>query len=246
MISSARNDTTTKASSPMAVGRRVFLGAFTAGAVTVAAGSEASAADDEYTQYTAPAKFYGDSPTAYVVAINYKATSGDKAALNVTSDNPASSAMYISGKEQAARGTLKIAHVGYADGSDSGASGLSIDLQTPGTAAQGIYVTATQGPTKGALLVLRNNAGLEDFVVKGTGLIGVGIDRGGTAKGQLHVVQRTKAPALAVEGVTHLADVGTPPAKLEEPGLGGGLLYAEGGALKWRSSQNKVTTIAPA
>ncbi|GGR22880.1 hyaluronoglucosaminidase [Streptomyces aurantiogriseus] len=226
----------------MAVGRRVFLGAFTAGAVTVAAGAEAAAADDEYTQYTAPAKFYGDSPTAYVVAINYKATSGDKAALNVTSDNPASSAMYISGKEQAARGTLKIAHVGYADGSDSGASGLSIDLQTPGTAAQGIYVTATQGPTKGALLVLRNNAGLEDFVVKGTGLIGVGIDRGGTVRGQVHVVQRTENPALVVQGVTHIADVATAPTELKHPSLGGGVLYAENGELKWLSSKGGTPT----
>ncbi|MFF6783641.1 hyaluronoglucosaminidase [Streptomyces sp. NPDC012510] len=219
----------------MAVGRRVFLGAFTAGAVTVAGGSEA-AADDEYTQYAAPAAFYGDSPTAYPVKINYAAASGDKAALNVTSTNPASSAMYITGHEKAARGTLKITHMGYADGSDSGASGLSINLATVGTAAQGIFVTATDGPTKGALLVLRNNAGLEDFVVKGTGLIGVGIDRGGTVKGQMHVVQRTKDPALVVEGVTHIADVDTPPTGLRTPSLGGGVLYAEQGRLKWLSS----------
>ncbi|WP_326575836.1 hypothetical protein OG889_10220 [Streptomyces sp. NBC_00481] len=46
-------------------------------------------------------------------------------------------------------GTPKIAHVGYADGSDPGSSALSIDLMTAGTAAQGIFVTATDAPTKG-------------------------------------------------------------------------------------------------
>jgi hypothetical protein len=227
--------------------RRLFLGAFTAGAATVAVGgAQTASAADGYTDHAAPASFAGSSPTEYVVKINYSATSGDKAALNVTSVNPASSAVYISGREQAARGTLKISHFGYADGSDHGASGLSIDLRTQGTAAQGIYVTANDGPTKGALLVLRNNEGLEDFVVKGTGLIGVGVDRGGTVRGQLHVVQRTKAPALVVQGVTQIADVATPPGAPEYTAAGGGQLYAQDGELKWRSSSGRVTTLAQA
>ncbi|MEU2283653.1 hyaluronoglucosaminidase [Streptomyces sp. NPDC013178] len=231
----------------MAVGRRVFLGAFTAGAVTVATGTEA-AAEGEYTQYTAPAAFYGASPTEYVVKINYAATSGNMAALNVTSQNPESSAMYITGHEQAARGTLKISHMGYADGSDHGASGLSIDLRTKGTASQGIFVTATDGPTKGALIVLRNNDGLEDLVVKGTGRTGIGIGRGDTPGGQLHVVQRSEAPALLVEGTARvdgaarLDDVAAEP----DEAAGGGSLYARAGALYWKGGDGTVTRLAGA
>ncbi|MFF7314902.1 hyaluronoglucosaminidase [Streptomyces sp. NPDC008137] len=232
----------------MAVGRRLFLGAFTAGAVTVATGSEEAAADDGYTQYAAPAAFYGASPTEYAVKINYAATSGDKAALNVTSVNPESSAMYLSGAERAQRGTLKITHNGYADGSDHGASGISINLRKEGTAAQGIFVTATDAPTKGALIVLRNNPGLEDFVVKGSGRTGIGIGVGATPGGQLHVVQRSEAPALLVEGTTRLDgtvrldDVAAEPAKEQ----GGGSLFARGGALYWKGGNGKVTLLAQA
>jgi len=126
--------------------------------------------------------------------------------------------MYLSGTETA-RGTLKITHRGYADGSDAGAAALSIDLRTDGTAAQGIYLTATNGATKGNLIALRNNTGLDDFIVKGTGRIGIGIDRAATPRAQVHIVQRPDAPAA---------------------------LYASGGALLWRGSNGTVTTIAPA
>lgn len=228
----------------MAVGRRVFLGAFTAGAVTVAAGTEA-AADGEYTTYTSPAQFYGTSTTAHTVTINHKATSGEAVALNVTSDNPDTSAVYITGVETG-RGTLKIAHVGYADGSDANASALSIDLQTSGTAAQGIYVTATNGATKGSLIALRNNPGLDDLVVKGTGRTGIGISRGDTPQAQLHVVQRSTAPAaLLLEGPARLANVTTEPTNAPAA-LGGGSLYAQGGALYWKGGNGTVTRIAPA
>ncbi|MFE9138859.1 hyaluronoglucosaminidase [Streptomyces sp. NPDC007355] len=231
----------------MAVGRRVFLGAFTAGAVTVAAGSEAAAAasDSEYTLYTSPAQFYGASTTAHTVTINHKALSGDTAALNVTSDNPATSAMYLTGVETS-RGTLKISHKGYADGSDPGASGLSIDLRTAGTAAQGIFVTATDGPTKGALIVLRNNPGVEDFVVKGTGRTGIGIARGATPQSQLHVVAAADAPsAIFAEGAVRLADV--PAAPTNAPAAaGGGSLFSQDGKLFWKGGSGTVTEVAPA
>jgi hypothetical protein len=240
------------------MGRRVFLGGFTAGAVTVAVGSADTAAAAEptttftgpvtaqkfYTNATAESAYFKTTSTDHATTVYQAATSGGGAALNVSSDNPDTSAMYLKGKETA-NGTLKITHVGHADGSDSWGSALSIDLQTAGTAAQGIYVIAS-APTKGALLTLRNNTGLDDFVVKGTGLIGVGIDRGGTPRGQVHVVQRTKDPALVVQGVTHIADVSTPPTKIEYPAFGGGLLYAEDGALKWLSSNGGTpTTLAP-
>ncbi|WP_019063306.1 hypothetical protein [Streptomyces prunicolor] len=228
----------------MTVGRRIFLGAFTAGAVTVAAGPDA-AADGEYTEYTAPAQFYGTSTTAHTVTINHKATSGSAVALNVTSDNPETSAMYLTGVETG-RGTLKIAHVGHADGSDANASALSIDLQTTGTASQGIYLTATNGATKGALLVLRNNDGLDDLVVKGTGRIGVGIDRGATPQSQLHVVQRTgAASAILAEGAVRLANVTAEPTNAPAA-AGGGSLYARDGKLFWKGSAGAVTQLASA
>ncbi|WHM38908.1 hyaluronoglucosaminidase [Streptomyces sp. BPTC-684] len=185
------------------------------------------------------------STVDHAATIRQAATSGSGAALNVVSDNPDSSAMYLKGVERNSRGTLKIAHVGHADGSDAGASALSIDLQTSGTASQGIFMTATDGPTSGALLVLRNNAGLEDFVVKGSGLIGVGIDRGATPRAQVHVVQRTSKPGLLVDGVLEIGNAPAAPTKVESA-AGGGSLFAQGGALWWRGSQGTVTRIAPA
>ena len=176
----------------MPLARRLFLGGFTAGAVTVVAGGTEAVAVGEYTDYTAPANFLSTSTTGHTVTINQKGTSGEAVALNVTSANPDTSAMYLSGKETT-RGTLKISHNGYADGSDANASALSIDLKASGTASQGIFLTATDGPTKGALLVLRNNAGRDDFVVKGTGRTGIGIARGATPQSQLHVVQSAGA-----------------------------------------------------
>ncbi|MGW2045643.1 hyaluronoglucosaminidase [Streptomyces sp. NPDC001858] len=229
----------------------MFLGAFTAGAVTVAAGTEASAADGEYTPYTAPAQFYGTSTTAHTVTINHKGLSGEAVALNVTSDNPDTSAMYLTGVETG-RGTLKIAHKGYADGRDAGSSALSIDLQTAGvdsgggTAAQGIFLTATNGATKGALIVLRNNDGLDDFVVKGSGRVGVGIGRGATPQSQLHVVQRSDAAsAILAEGAVRLADVAAKPTNAPAA-AGGGSLFAQDGKLFWKGSAGTVTQLAPA
>lgn len=235
----------------MAVGRRVFLGAFTAGAVTVATGTEAAAAG-EYTDYAAPANFWSTSTSAYTVTINCAATSGAASALNVTSKNPANSAMHLSGAETA-RGTLKISHNGYLDGSDADASALSIDLKTTGavdgggTAAQGIFVTATTGATKGALLVLRNNDGLDDFVVKGSGRVGVGTGRGDTPQSQLHVRQVAKdaASAILAEGAVRLANVTAEPSNAPAA-LGGGSLYAQNGALYWKGGNGTVTRLAPA
>jgi hypothetical protein len=223
----------------MPVGRRVFLGAFTAGAVTVAAEGEAVAVDG-YTDYTAPANFWSSSTTDYTVTVNCGATSGDAAALNVTSVNPANSAMHLSGKEKA-HGTLKISHNGYLDGSDANAAALSIDLRTEGavdeggTAAKGIYVYNTTGPTTGALIALRNNPGLDDFIVRGSGRTGIGIGRGATPQSQLHVVAGAGVPsAILAEGAVRLADVAAEPSGAPAA-AGGGALYAQGGKLYWKA-----------
>ncbi|CAG7658498.1 hypothetical protein [Actinacidiphila bryophytorum] len=145
----------------MGLGRRLFVGGFTAGAASVAVGGVApAAADDGVTVFPGQVSAEGftadsdvrtgffktTSVSEHAVTVYQAGESGSGAALNVISDNPGTSAVYVRGVESG-RGSVEIAHVGRADGSDASASGLSIDLQTAGTAAQGIFVTATQGPT---------------------------------------------------------------------------------------------------
>lgn len=222
------------------------------------------------------------------------------AALNVVSDNVDSSAMYISGIEKN-RGTLKIAHRGQADASDASASAISIDLQTAGSAARGIFITAQAGagPTTGDLIDVRNN-GRDDFVVKATGRVGFGIATGSTPAALLDVVPyddvtpgvsvkaraagtnlvearrasdgaiRTRisrdcqiitqetafftGPAVQigatastqVGGGTNCLGLGNASVVPTTNPTGGGVMYAEAGALKWRGSNGTVTTIAPA
>jgi hypothetical protein len=126
-------------------------------------------------------------------------------ALNVVSDNPQGSAFQLSGTETAL-GTAKISHLnpGPDATSDAGAAALSLDLKRngkAGTAAQGIFVTATEGATTGNLIVLRNN-GRDDFVVKGSGRAGVGMDIGEVPEASLEVKQPdTTTPGLVVTGI---------------------------------------------
>ncbi|MCX4697237.1 hyaluronoglucosaminidase [Streptomyces sp. NBC_01352] len=237
----------------MPVGRRVFLGGFTAGAVTVAAGgAQTASAAAGYTDYASPANFWSTSTTDYTVTINCGATSGTSAAaLNVTSVNPDNSAMHLSGKETR-HGTLKISHNGYLDGSDADAAALSIDLKTTGavdeggTAAKGIYVYNSTGPTTGALIALRNNPGLDDFIVRGSGRTGIGIGRGATPQSQLHVVAGTGAPsAILAEGAVRLANVAAVPNNAPAY-AGGGSLYAQDGKLFWKGGDGTKTELAPA
>ncbi|MET9150056.1 hypothetical protein ABZX82_02055 [Streptomyces griseoflavus] len=125
-------------------------------------------------------------------------------ALNVVSDNPQGSAFQLSGKETGL-GTAKISHLnpGPDPNSDAGGAALSLDLKRNGmggTAAQGIFVTATEGATTGNLIVLRNN-GRDDFVVKGSGRAGVGMDIGEAPEASLEVKQPdTATVGLVVTG----------------------------------------------
>lgn len=130
------------------------------------------------------------SSTEHAATIYQAGTSGadTAAALNVVSDNSDSSAMYLSGTETG-RGTLKITHRGFSDGSDTNASAISIDLQTVGTKARGIFLTSTTGATTGDLIVLRNN-GVDDFVIKGSGRVGLGLGIGATPGARLQIAQR--------------------------------------------------------
>lgn len=141
--------------------------------------------------------FKTTSTTEHAVTIVQGATTGTSGvALNVSSLKSTDSAMYLTGVETA-RGTLKIAHLngGAAATDDAGAAGLSIDLQwngKGGSAAQGIFVTATQGPTTGRLLVLRNSdpSTNDDFVVYADGKTGIRIPVGNVPAAALEVRQR--------------------------------------------------------
>ncbi|MGW0118395.1 hyaluronoglucosaminidase [Streptomyces sp. NPDC003327] len=302
--------------------RRLFLGAFTAGAVTVVAGSGTASAAEEAEQagqaegdVTYPGEvrarnfrteggttstFRTVSTTAtsklHALTVHQDGVAGDGVALNVTSANPYDSAMYLSGTEKN-RGTLKILHRGHADASDAGAAAISVYLDTDGvtdgsggTAAQGIYVTQSTGPTKGNLLTLRNN-GVDDFVVKGSGAVGVGLAIGATPRGRVEIAQRTSLIGLLMQAnedansrlveirdrtgtaklrvlnsgalAVHNAMFGVTSGEAYGGGDGvigirnattvptanpanGGVLYAEGGVLKWRGPSGAVTEIGGA
>jgi hypothetical protein len=244
--------------------------------------------------------FKTTSSTEHALTVYQAATTGldVAAALNVVSDNPQTSAMYLSGTETS-RGTLKIAHRGQADGSDSSAAALSIDLQTPGTAAQGIFLFSSDATPSGNALTVRANS-RDDFVVKSTGRVGIGLAIAATPGGVLEVranddttpsvsvrsnstsaanllefkrssdgAVRTRisgtcqivtqevaffaGPAVQIgsastqvgggSGVLGIANAGTVPTT--NP-TGGGVLYAEGGALKWRGSSGTVSTLGAA
>lgn len=92
-------------------------------------------------------------------------------ALSITNYNKSDSALGVIGYETG-RGTVKITH--RKDGTDTNASGLSVDLQGTGTAAQGIYVDSTaSGGTSGNLLRLRNQT-IDRFVVSSVGSLALG------------------------------------------------------------------------
>jgi hypothetical protein len=251
------------------------------------------------------AKSTAAAGTDHTVTVYQAATSGvDVAsALNVTSDNPDTSAMYLSGAERN-RGTLKVAHRGYADASDAGAAGLSVDLRTAGSAARGLYLWSTDGGQTGDPITVRVSSAVtaltrEDFVVKATGRCGIGTALATAPAGQLEIAAtddttpgivtrgrtagtnqqewrrpsdgavRTRVsnaaqlitlevaflagPAVQIgststqvgggSGVLGIANAVTVPTT--NP-TGGGVLYAEAGALKWRGSSGTVTVLAPA
>lgn len=149
------------------------------------------------------------STTEHALTVYQAGLSGTNAvALNVINDNPASSTQYLTGHESA-RGTLKIAHLnpgpGVAD--DANAAAISIDLQRNGiggTASQGIFLTATEGPTTGSLISLRNNSTpvIEELAIRADGKTGVRLPVGNTPQGSLEVRQfATGDIGLVVQGV---------------------------------------------
>jgi hypothetical protein len=245
------------------------------------------------------------STSEHAATVYAAGSSGTGVALNVINDKPGDSTMYVTGHESN-RGTIKIAHLNPGSGAtaDASAAAISIDLQwngEGGTAAQGIFLTATEGPTTGNLITLRNTSpgSVEDFAVRGSGLVAIQIPTGNTPQGSLEVRQKnTTTTAVVVQGMasstvpiaqfknsggTATLEVGATGALVTRATLfatssfqlgstssdfggangvvismknvtaapttnptGGGILYVEAGALKYRGSSGTVTTIAPA
>lgn len=253
------------------------------------------------------ANFRTQSDTEHAVTVYQRATgtTPGSVALNVISDKPGDSTVWVTGHETA-RGTLKVAHLnpGPAVNSDAGAAALSLDLQwngKSGTAAQGIFLTATTGATTGNLITLRNNPTptREEFVVKSDGKTGIRIPVGNTPLGVLQIGQtddttvglfikansgtglqsiliqdsagnnrfeiaasgsavhraasfftssvQIGATSLGIGGINGaaigLTNVTAGPTSNPS---GGGVLYVEAGALKYRGSGGTTTPIAPA
>ncbi len=108
----------------------------------------------------------GASTSAHALAVSLSNSgSSTSSALSGVSANTAHSAVQVTGVESG-RGTIKVTHTGT--GGDTNASGLSIDLQGTGTAAQGIFIDATEGGTTGKLLNIRNN-GVDRLVMVASG-----------------------------------------------------------------------------
>lgn len=113
-------------------------------------------------------------------AVEIVANTNDESsnALSITNHNQLDSALGVIGYETA-KGTIKVSHI--KSGNDSNSSGVSIDLQGDGTAAQGIYVDSTAtGGTTGNLLRLRNQT-IDRFVVDYNGSLTIGTNGSDTS-----------------------------------------------------------------
>lgn len=157
--------------------------------------------------------------TGHAVNVNHQGTGSASSALNIASTNSANSAVGISGVETD-KGTVKITHTGT--GSDGNAAAVSINLAGTGTASQGIFLT---GATTGDLLKLVNNS-VTQFRIAPAGSVVIG--NAGLGGGV---------------GVVAIANAGTVPTT--NP-TGGGVIYIESGALKYRGSSGTVTVLGAA
>ena len=153
-----------------------------------------------------------DGSAGHCLTLNLVGTGGTtQAALNAVSANSAFSCVEVSGTE-VSRGTVKIAHHGYSDGSDSGAAGVSIDLQTSvggstGTAAQGVFITSTTDAIPGGNAVTVRYNSQDWFVVKGNvgagnGIVGIGVATGHVPAGMVEIAQKdTTTPGLYMQSI---------------------------------------------
>lgn len=153
----------------------------------------------------------------HCMTLNLTGTGGTtQAALNAVSANSAFTCVEISGVETS-RGTLKITHHGYADGSDSGAAAISIDMQTStggstGTTCGGIFLTSTTDSTYASnvnLFLARFN-GLDEFVIKSQGVVGICVPTSHVPSGMLEIAQKdTSTPGLYMQAIASGTDMVT-------------------------------------
>lgn len=120
------------------------------------------------TAFTQASIYVEHKGASNAVEITHNGSDASSNALSITNNNVLDSALGIKGHESG-RGTVKVTHIGDGSGSDTSASGISIDLQGENTAAQGLYVDSTASTgTSGNLLRLRNQT-VDKFVVSSDG-----------------------------------------------------------------------------
>lgn len=175
--------------------------------------------------------FYAESHgTSHSISVNHQGTGANSSGINIASNNTAASTLQVSGVETG-RGSIKVSHTG--SGTDANASALSIDLLGTGTAAQGIFVTSTTGPTTGALVHLRNGGTGALVEVTATGDMKFGSGTGATDS----TLNRSGTNALATPGFFAMGSgqsggdysvFGNNAKSLKVGSAGGGLSVAEG------------------
>lgn len=179
----------------------------------------------------------------HTLTVNQSGTGADNTvAGNFTSNSDLSSTVYING-QATQRGVLKITHLGQASGSDTGASGLSIDLQTTiggatGTAAQGIFLTSTTDSIPGGNAITIRYNSQDWFVVKGNvgagnGIVGIGVATAHVPAGMLEIAQKdTTTFGLAMTAIA----MGTDMINLKDSGGSQRFQVSNGGNLVARAN----------
>jgi hypothetical protein len=161
--------------------------------------------------------FKSNATTTHALTAFQNASGTTQAAINAVSNNANFSAVEITGTETG-HGTLKIAHQGYANGSDANAAAVSLDLQTTvggstGTAAQGLFITSTTDANPGGNAINVRYNSSDWFVVKGNpgtgkGTVGIGVATGHLPTGMLEIVQKdTTTPGFFMQALASGTDM---------------------------------------
>ncbi|MEK7153541.1 MAG: hypothetical protein AAB834_06330, partial [Patescibacteria group bacterium] len=176
-----------------------------------------------------PAMHIDYAGTSNAVEVSSTGTGTTGNALNVVSTNVNDSAVGINGTE-VSRGTVKIVH-NYPGQSDANASALSLRANGVGTSAQGIFFDAENGGTTGNLMKFRN-AGADMFIMN--------------PNGSLYTAQNIQVGSTIADVGGGAGVIGIKPATTvptTNPGIGGVIIYAEGGVLKWRDPSGNVYAV---
>ncbi|HSD56479.1 MAG TPA: hypothetical protein VLA92_05020 [Candidatus Saccharimonadales bacterium] len=176
-----------------------------------------------------PAMHVDYAGTSNAVEISSTGTGATGNALNIVSTNNNDSTLGVNGAE-VSRGTIKVVH-NYPGQSDVNASALSLRANGSGTAAQGIYFDAEDGGTTGNLMKFRNN-GVDKFIMG--------------PNGSLYTSQNVQVGSTITDvgggvGVLGLKQASTVPTG--NPAVGGVIVYADQGVLKWRDPAGNVYSV---